>query len=115
LNNISAELYEAASIDGATWFQKFKNITLPLLMPSFTVVLFLTLSSGFKMLDINIALTGGDFNTTMLSYEILKTVRESSPPDYGIAQAEAVVFFVIVAVISITQVVIMKRKEIEAS
>ena len=50
----------------------------------------------------------------MISYMILKTVRESSPPKYGVAQAQAVVFFIIIAAISITQVIITKRKEVES-
>ena len=61
LNNIPEDLYEAASIDGATAWQKFRHITVPMLMPAFTIVFFLTLSSSFKMLDENLALTGGDF------------------------------------------------------
>lgn len=114
LNNISEDLYEAARIDGAgTWYQ-FRKITLPLLMPSFTIVLFMSLASSFKMLDLNVSLTEGNFGTTMISYMILKTVRESSPPKYGVAQAQAVVFFVIIAVISITQVIVTKRKEVES-
>lgn len=114
LNNISEDLYEAARIDGAgNWYQ-FCKITLPLLMPSFTIVLFMSLASSFKMLDLNVSLTEGNFGTTMISYMILKTVRESSPPEYGAAQAQAVVFFIIIAVISITQVIVTKRKEVEA-
>lgn len=114
LNNISEDLYEAARIDGAsTWYQ-FRKITLPLLMPSFTIVLFMSLASSFKMLDLNVSLTEGNFGTTMISYMILKTVRESSPPKYGVAQAQAVVFFVIIAAISITQVIVTKRKEVES-
>ena len=114
LNNISEDLYEAARIDGAgTWYQ-FRKITLPLLMPSFTIVLFMSLASSFKMLDLNVSLTEGNFGTTMISYMILKTVRESSPPKYGVAQAQAVVFFIIIAAISITQVIITKRKEVES-
>lgn len=114
LNNISEDLYEAARIDGAgTWYQ-FRKITLPLLMPSFTIVLFMSLAGSFKMLDLNVSLTEGNFGTTMISYMILKTVRESSPPKYGVAQAQAVVFFVIIAAISITQVIVTKRKEVES-
>ena len=113
LNNISEDLYEAASIDGAT-LQQFRHITVPMLMPAFTIVFFLTLSSSFKMLDENLALTNGDFGTRMLSLQILLTTRENTPPNYGMAQAQAVIFFVLIAVVSIAQVIITKRKEIEA-
>lgn len=114
LNNIPEELYEAASIDGATAVQKFRHITVPMLMPAFTIVFFLTLSSSFKMLDENLALTNGDFGTRMLSLQILLTTRENTPPNYGMAQAQAVIFFILIAVVSIAQVIITKRKEIEA-
>lgn len=114
LNNIPEDLYEAASIDGATAWQKFRHITVPMLMPAFTIVVFLTLSSSFKMLDENLALTGGDFGTRMLSLQILLTTRENTPPNYGMAQAQAVIFFILIAVVSIVQVIVTKRKEIEA-
>lgn len=114
LNNIPEDLYEAASIDGATAWQKFRHITVPMLMPAFTIVFFLTLSSRFKMLDENLALTGGDFGTRMLSLQILLTTRENTPPNYGMAQAQAVIFFILIAVVSIVQVIVTKRKEIEA-
>ena len=114
LNAIPKDYYEAASIDGAPAFYTFRKITVPMLMPSFTIVFFLTLSNSFKLLDQNVALTDGNFNTRMLAYQILRTVRDSNPPDYGKAQAQAVVFFVILAAISLTQVYLTKRKELEA-
>ena len=114
LNNIPEDLYQAASIDGATAWQKFRHITVPMLMPAFTIVFFLTLSSSFKMLDENLALTGGDFGTRMLSLQILLTTRENTPPNYGMAQAQAVIFFILIATVSIIQVIVTKRKEIEA-
>ena len=114
LNNIPEDLYEAASLDGATAWQKFRHITVPMLMPAFTIVFFLTLSSSFKMLDENLALTGGDFGTRMLSLQILLTTRENTPPNYGMAQAQAVIFFILIATVSIIQVIVTKRKEIEA-
>ena len=112
LNNIPGELYEAADIDGANTWQKFKNVTVPMLMPSFTIVFFLVLSNCFKMLDPNVALTNGEFNTRMLALQILRAPKDSSN-NYGLAQAEAVIFFVLIAVVSLTQVVITKRKEVE--
>lgn len=114
LNNIPEDLYEAASIDGASAWQRFKHITMPMLMPAFTIVFFLTLSSSFKMLDENLALTNGNFGTRMLSLQILLSTRETTPANYGMAQAQAVIFFILIAVISIAQVIITKRKEIEA-
>lgn len=114
LNNIPDDLYEAAAIDGATAWQRFKNITVPMLMPAFTIVFFLTLSGSFKMLDENLALTNGNFGTRMLSLQILLSTRENTPPNYGMAQAQAVIFFILIAVISIVQVIVTKRKEIEA-
>ncbi len=114
LNNIPDDLYEAASIDGANAWQRFKNITLPMLMPAFTIVFFLTLSQSFKMLDENLALTSGNFGTRMLSLQILLSTRENTPANYGMAQAQAVIFFILIAVISVAQVSVTKRKEIEA-
>jgi raffinose/stachyose/melibiose transport system permease protein len=114
LNNIPADFYEAAAIDGSSAWHTFWKITVPMLMPSFTIVFFMTLSSSFKLLDQNVALTNGDFGTRMLAMQLLQTVRDTNPPDYGKGQAQAVIFFVIVAVISLTQVYLTKRKELEA-
>lgn len=114
LNNISEDLYEAARIDGAGRWYQFRKITLPLLMPSFTIVLFMSLANSFKMLDLNVSLTEGNFGTTMISYMILRTVRESTPPEYGTAQAQAVVFFIIIAAISIAQVRFTKKREVDS-
>ena len=113
LNAIPGELYEAADIDGAGPIRKFFTITLPLLMPSVTIVLFLTLANSFKLLDPNVALTNGDFNTRLIALQILRTVQDKTPPDYGMAQAQAVVFFVIVAVISLFQVSLTRKREVE--
>src|SRR5690554_5676513 len=113
LGNISRDYYEAASIDGASPMRTFRSITVPMLMPSFTVVFFLTLSNSFKLLDQNVALTDGEFNTRLLAMQILRTVRDTTPPDYGKAQAQAVIFFLLVAVITLTQVYVTKKRELE--
>jgi raffinose/stachyose/melibiose transport system permease protein len=114
LNAIPQDFYEAADIDGSSRWHTFWKITVPMLMPSFTIVFFMTLSGSFKLLDQNVALTDGNFNTRMLAYQILRTIRDSNPPDYGKAQAQAVIFFVIVAAISLTQVYLTKKKELES-
>lgn len=114
LNNIPDDLYEAAKIDGATSFQQFRVITIPMLMPAITIVFFLTLANSFKLLDQNIALTDGNFDTRLLATQILRTTRDTAPPDYGTAQAQAVIFFVLIAVVSLIQVYLTKKKEVEA-
>ncbi|MDR0599779.1 MAG: sugar ABC transporter permease [Treponema sp.] len=113
LNTIPRDLYEAASIDGASSWLTFWKVTVPMLMPSFTVVFFMTLANSFKLLDQNVALTDGEFNTRMLAMQILRTVKDTTPPDYGKAQAQAVIFFVLIAVITLTQVNITKKRELE--
>ena len=107
------DLSEAAAIDGAGTWQRFKSITVPMLMPSFTIVFFLTLSKCFMLLDQNVALTDGNFSTRMLAMQILYTTRDGSPPDYGLAQAQAVIFFVLIAAVTLVQVSITSKKEVE--
>ncbi|MDD3903398.1 MAG: sugar ABC transporter permease [Sphaerochaeta sp.] len=113
LNNISKDYYEAASIDGAPYWYTFRKITVPMLMPSFTIVFFMTLANSFKLLDQNVALTDGEFGTRMLAMQILRTIKDTSPPNYGKAQAQAVIFLILIAVITLTQVSITKKKELE--
>ena len=110
---VSESLYEAAEIDGASTFQRFRVITLPMLMPAFTVVFFLTLANCFKLLDQNIALTDGAFGTRMLATQILRTIKDTTPPNYGQAQAQAVIFFVLIAVVTLIQVSVTKKREVE--
>lgn len=112
LASVPQELFEAAAIDGCGTWTRFRHVTLPLLVPSFTISVFLALANCFKMLDINVALTEGRFNTRLLAYQILRATRDASPPDYGLAQAEAVIFFVLIALITLTQVALTKRREV---
>ncbi|MFR5790365.1 MAG: carbohydrate ABC transporter permease [[Clostridium] leptum] len=100
-------------MDGASTFQRFRVITLPMLMPAFTVVFFLTLANCFKLLDQNIALTDGAFGTRMLATQILRTIKDTTPPNYGQAQAQAVIFFVLIAVVTLIQVSVTKKREVE--
>lgn len=114
IQNIPEELMEAAKIDGANRFQILKNITIPLVMPSATICLFLTLTNSFKLFDQNLALTNGApaDSTTMLALDIYKTFYGRMGWE-GVGQAKAVIFFLIVGVIAITQVVLTRRKEVE--
>jgi len=111
---LSTDVLEAASIDGATGFQKVKSIMVPLMIPSFVICLFLTLSRAFMVYDVNLTLTGGEpYGTTRLVamhvYEKAFTSR-----NYGVGQAEALFLFLIVACISGLQIYLGKRKEVEA-
>lgn len=111
---MSEDVLEAASIDGATGFQRLKSIVIPLMVPSFVICLFLTLSRAFMVYDVNLTLTGGEpYGSTRLVamhvYEKAFTARQ-----YGVGQAEAVFLFLVVALISGIQVYLGKKKEVEA-
>ena len=114
LQGVDESLLEAADLDGATPWQKFWNVRFPLIMPGFTVSLFMTLSNCFKLYDQNLSLTnGGPYNSTqMVAMNIYNTAFVENKMGY--AQSKAVVFFLFVAIISLTQVYVTKRKEVEA-
>ncbi|HHU19667.1 MAG TPA: sugar ABC transporter permease [Bacilli bacterium] len=113
LQGVPQELLEAAEIDGASAFQRFWRIKFPLVAPAFTVSLFLTLSNAFKLYDQNLALTnGGPYGSTeMLAMEIYNTAF--SRYDMAYAQSKAVIFFILVAVVALTQVYVNKKREVE--
>lgn len=115
LQNVSVDLLEAARIDGATKMQTLTRITIPMVMPSVTICLFLTIANSFKMFDQNLALTGGgpSNKTTMLALDIYDTFYGRVGFE-GVGQAKAVVFFIIVAGIAMTQLVFTRRKEVES-
>lgn len=113
LQGIPKDLVEASRIDGAGYWQRLKNVVFPLLMPSFTICLFLTLSFAFKIYDVNLSLTGGGpVNTTELfALHIYNEIFGYG--NYGYGQAKAVVFFLLVAIVTLTQVYITKKREVE--
>lgn len=113
LEGISKELIEAAEIDGANALQRFRHVVFPLVAPAFTVSMFLTLSNTFKLYDQNLSLTGGGpYNSTqMVAMEIFNTAFGRY--DMAYAQAKAVIFFLIVAVIALLQVYLSKKREVE--
>lgn len=115
IQNIPHELNEAARIDGASSFSILRNITIPMVMPSITICLFLTLTNSFKLFDQNLALTGGApaRETSMLALDIFNTFYGRTGWQ-GVGQAKAVVFFIIVAAISFIQLKITSRKEVES-
>ncbi|PRX22384.1 carbohydrate ABC transporter membrane protein 1 (CUT1 family) [Orenia metallireducens] len=113
IQNIPKELVEAAQIDGANAWERTKHIIFPLVRPAFTVSLFLTLSNSFKLYDQNLSLTGGGpaNSTQMIAMNIYNTAFKFN--EMGVAQAKAVVFFLVIGVITISQVYITKKSEVE--
>lgn len=113
IQNIPDYLLEAAEIDGANYIQKLFRVILPLVAPAFTIGLFLSLTTCFKLYDQNLALTnGGPFNSTeMLALNIYNTAFKYN--HLGTAQAKAVILLVVVSVIGLTQLNISKKKEVE--
>lgn len=114
IQNISPELIEAAEVDGAGPVQRLFKITIPQVMPSITICLFLTLTNSFKMFDQNYALTAGApaKQTQMMALDIYNTFY-GRVGWQGVGQAKAVIFFLIVAAIALTQLFITRRKEVE--
>lgn len=114
LQGVDESLLEASDLDGASDFQKFWFVKFPLIMPGFTVSLFMTLSNAFKLYDQNLSLTnGGPYKSTqMVAMNIYNTAFVENKMGY--AQGKAVIFFLCVAIISLTQVYVTKRKEVEA-
>ena len=113
LQNIPKELIEASEIDGANAWERVRHIIIPMVAPAFTISIFLTLANSFKLFDQNLALTnGGPGNATeMLALNIYKTAFTFSK--YGEAQAKSIVFFIVVAGITLVQVYFSKKKEVE--
>lgn len=113
IQGIPDELNEAAKVDGASLWQRLTRIVFPLLMPAFTICLFLTLSGAFKIFDVNLSLTKGGPNnaTEMFAMNIYNEIFGYG--HYGLGQAKAIVFFIVVAAVTLTQVIITKKREVQ--
>ena len=123
LNTVPGEVLEAASIDGASPMQTLFNIKIPMIAPTITICTFLTLTSTFKMFDVNLSLTNGTGSipsfmgsyitngTEMLALNIYSTAVIENKYSFG--EAKAVLFFVILAIVSIIQVRVSNKKEVE--
>lgn len=114
IQNVPGELIEAAKIDGATSWQVLKNVTIPMVMPSITICSFLTLTNSFKLFDQNLALTAGEPSNSsqMVALNIFETFYTRTGWE-GAGQAKAVIFFIIVAAIAMTQNRMTRGKEVQ--
>ena len=115
LGNISTDILEAAKVDGAGAFTTLFRVTIPSVMPSITICLFLTITNSFKLFDQNLALTAGapSGRTRMMALDIYETFYGSIGAE-GVGQAKSVIFFLLVAVVSLTQLILTRRKEVES-
>jgi raffinose/stachyose/melibiose transport system permease protein len=115
LQGVPQELKEAAQIDGANTFKVFKHITLPMILPAITIGIFVTLNSSFKVFDAVYALTGGGpgRSTQVIALNIFEEAFHMNNR-YGYASAKAMILFGIIFIITLVQLIIMKRKEVEA-
>ena len=112
--SVSNDVLEAAKIDGCTDFQTIVHISVPLMVSSFVQCLFLTITRCFMVYDVNLSLTKGEpFNSSVMAamhvYNQAFTYK-----NYGTGQAEALVLFVVCAVIGVLQVYIGKKAEVSA-
>lgn len=115
LQNIPTEIVEAAKIDGTTGWQRFKYITLPLMIPSLTISLFLTIANALKSFDLIYAMIGQTGYATGTVPFVMDIYFDAfSLKQAGLATAKAMVLFFAIVAITGIQLYIMKRKEIEA-
>lgn len=112
--SVPESLKEAALIDGSNPGQALRKIILPLMRASFVQCLFLSITRCFVVYDVNLSLTNGDpFGSSGLAamhvYNTAFTYR-----NYGVGQAEALILFIVCAIIGVTQVYVGKKGEVEA-
>ena len=122
LQAVPEDMLEAAKIDGANGRQTLFRVIIPNVMPSITICTFLTLTNSFKMFDQNLALTGGAPTmmvegskisaTELLALNIYSTYNINKNW-HGVAQAKAVIFFLLVAILAIAQLTATRKKEVQ--
>jgi len=124
LQAVPEDMMEAARIDGANRWQTLFHVTIPNVMPSITICMFLSLTNGFKLFDQNLALTGGlpyiinpdgstVHTTEMLALNIYNTFYGQGSTSRGTAQAKAVLFFILVAGLGLLQLGATRKKEVQ--
>jgi raffinose/stachyose/melibiose transport system permease protein len=121
LQGVPKDIIEASGVDGASGFKSLIKIKVPMIANTFTVCIFLTLVNSFKQFDLNFAITNGApsrilgmkaiASTEFLALNIYNTAIAKN--QYAQGQTKAVVFFIILAIVSLTQVSIGKKKEVE--
>lgn len=113
LQGVPDDVLESAQLDGASGFVRLKSIILPVVAPSITANVFLALVTTFKMFDLNVALTkGGPFGSTeSIGLHIYNEAFNNR--HYGAGSAKGLVFFILIAALTLTQTYIMKKREVD--
>ncbi|MGG1516523.1 sugar ABC transporter permease [Paenibacillus oryzisoli] len=113
LQSIPADMYEAAELEGARGFTLFSNITLPMLMPTVTIVMFLTVVGALKLFDLPYILTNGGPGTS--SYTLFLAVYNAAfkENNFGYATAGGIVLAVAIMIVALLQLSITRKREVE--
>ena len=111
LQTVPEDVYEAGSIDGATGWKKFKNLTFPLILPFFTINMVLCVKNFLMVFDQIMALTKGGpaQSTESISYLIYQNGMGGG--QFGFQSANAVIFFIVIVGISVFQLGVLGKKE----
>lgn len=114
LQSIPGDVIEAAQIDGASRFQRLWKVTIPMMMPSITICVFLSITNGFKLFDQNLSLTAGEPSkmSEMMALNIFNTFYGRTGWE-GVGQAKAVLFFILVVAIGMVQLRMTRSKEVQ--
>ena len=114
LQSIPGDVMEAAQIDGASGIQRLFKVTIPMMMPSITICMFLSITNGFKLFDQNLSLTAGEPSkmSEMMALNIFNTFYGRTGWE-GVGQAKAVLFFILVVGIGMIQLRATRSKEVQ--
>ncbi|WP_157256954.1 carbohydrate ABC transporter permease [Paenibacillus sp. Soil750] len=113
LQTIPKDYYEAADIDGASAFSKFKHVTIPLLSPSMTISVVLNLIGGLKLYDVIVSLTNSGPGVASASLSTLMYKLYFTRQDAGFASALGILMFVLISVICLSVLYYLRRREQE--
>lgn len=114
LQAIPTDVMEASQIDGANSWQRLWKVTIPMMMPSLTICMFLSLTNGFKLFDQNLSLTAGEpaKMSEMMALNIFNTFYGRTGWE-GVGQAKAVLFFILVVALGMFQLRMTRSKEVQ--
>jgi raffinose/stachyose/melibiose transport system permease protein len=113
LQTISADIYEASSIDGAGKWREFWSITFPLIAPFFTINMVLALKGFLMVFDQVVAMTGGGPGESTESISYLIYNGGFSGGEFAYQSANAVIYFIVIVVISVLQLRFLQKREVE--